>query len=139
MSTTQLCRTSDLPGVLGSRRDDPSAKTSESVFTRGIFRPVTDEITAEDLPVVGEIPKDLNGLFVRNGPNPFNATSSTYHWFDGDGMVHGVRFRDGKANYLNRYVQTASLEQQQRDQSNHGISLNDGFIEILRTAIRGFR
>ncbi|MCB1842570.1 MAG: carotenoid oxygenase family protein, partial [Halioglobus sp.] len=28
---------------------------------------------------------------------------------DGDGMVHGVYFRDGKAAYRNRYVQTAAL------------------------------
>ena len=29
----------------------------------------------------------------------------TYHWFTGTGMVHGVRLRDGKAEwYRNRFV-----------------------------------
>ena len=32
--------------------------------------------------------------------------SSIYHPFDGDGMVHVVGFRDGKAYYRNRFVRT---------------------------------
>jgi len=31
--------------------------------------------------------------------------SMTHHWFSGDGMVHGICIRDGKAVwYRNRYV-----------------------------------
>ena len=42
---------------------------------------------------------------MRNGANPFTGTS--IHPFFGDGMVHGVRLRDGAAEwYRNRYVQT---------------------------------
>ena len=29
-----------------------------------------------------------------------------YHPFDGDGMIHVVGFRDGKAFYRNRFVRT---------------------------------
>ena len=29
-----------------------------------------------------------------------------YHWFDGDGMIHGVRFSHGQANYINRWTKT---------------------------------
>jgi 8'-apo-carotenoid 13,14-cleaving dioxygenase len=70
------------------------------------FAPVENEITAFDLPIIGELPKDLNGRYVRNGPNPFGEIdASTHHWFLGDGMVHGIRLRDGKAEwYRNRYV-----------------------------------
>ncbi len=70
------------------------------------FAPVVEEITAFDLPVLGELPRELNGRYLRNGPNPIVAPDpSTYHWFLGDGMVHGLRLREGTAEwYRNRYV-----------------------------------
>ena len=72
---------------------------------RGNGRPVTEERTLADLTVTGSIPRELDGRYVRNGANPFTGTST--HPFFGDGMVHGVRLRDGKAEwYRNRYVQT---------------------------------
>jgi 8'-apo-carotenoid 13,14-cleaving dioxygenase len=70
------------------------------------FAPVAEEVTAFDLPVVGELPKDLAGRYLRNGPNPIDVDDpDSHHWFLGDGMVHGIRLRDGKAEwYRNRYV-----------------------------------
>ncbi|EUA19076.1 retinal pigment epithelial membrane family protein [Mycobacterium xenopi 3993] len=51
-----------------------------------------------DLPVTGHIPEYLDGRYLRNGPNPVaDVDPVTYHWFSGDGMVHGVAIRDGKA------------------------------------------
>ena len=32
--------------------------------------------------------------------------------FDGDGMIHGVRIKAGKAHYCNHYVQTAKLQEE---------------------------
>jgi carotenoid cleavage dioxygenase-like enzyme len=73
------------------------------------YAPVTDEVEAFDLEVVGAIPPELVGLYVRNGSNPASGTSS--HWFFGDGMVHGVRLDGGRAeSYRNRYVRTALYE-----------------------------
>jgi carotenoid cleavage dioxygenase len=75
---------------------------------RGNGRPVTEERTVSDLRVTGSIPPELDGRYVRNGANPFTGTS--LHPFFGDGMVHGVRLRDGQAAwYRNRYVQTPFL------------------------------
>jgi carotenoid cleavage dioxygenase-like enzyme len=70
------------------------------------FAPVSDEITADNLKVIGELPPDLSGMFIRNGPNPQWSPIGQYHWFDGDGMLHGVRIHDGKATYRNRYIKT---------------------------------
>ena len=53
------------------------------------------------------LPAELDGRYLRNGPNPIadRPTRPRYHWFIGDGMVHGVRLRDGKAEwYRNRWV-----------------------------------
>jgi carotenoid cleavage dioxygenase-like enzyme len=75
-------------------------------YLEGNFAPVSDQITVDNLKVIGELPPDLSGMFVRNGPNPQWSPIGQYHWFDGDGMLHGVRIHDGKATYRNRYIKT---------------------------------
>ena len=75
----------------------------------GNFAPVREEITSFDLPVEGTIPSDLHGLYARNGANPRDGHSG--HWFLGDGMLHGVSLRDGRAEwYRNRWVRTPRFE-----------------------------
>ncbi|HTI78476.1 MAG TPA: carotenoid oxygenase family protein [Mycobacterium sp.] len=77
-------------------------------FQKDNYAPVTDELTAFDLPVEGAIPAELDGWYLRNGPNPRQATA---HWFTGDGMIHGVRIEGGRAAwYRNRWVRTDSFE-----------------------------
>ena len=84
-------------------------------FMQGPFAPVEEEITAFDLPVTGTLPAALNGRYLRNGPNPLGLDDPAYrfregHWFLGPGMVHGVRLRDGKAEwYRNRWVRSEQL------------------------------
>ncbi|WP_069165235.1 carotenoid oxygenase family protein [Nocardia altamirensis] len=74
----------------------------------GNYAPVTDELTVVDLPVTGQIPPELTGWYLRNGPNPHAAASR--HWFAGDGMVHGVRIENGRAvSYRNRWVRTTTF------------------------------
>ena len=77
-------------------------------YLEGNFAPVQEEVTAFDLPVTGKIPDELNGRFLRNGPNPVTTEDpETYHWFTGTGMVHGLRLREGKAEwYRNRFVRS---------------------------------
>jgi carotenoid cleavage dioxygenase len=75
-------------------------------YLDGNFAPVHEEITSLDLKVIGQLPGELSGMFVRNGPNPQFQPLGRYHWFDGDGMLHGLRISNGKAQYCNRYVQT---------------------------------
>jgi carotenoid cleavage dioxygenase-like enzyme len=78
-------------------------------FQRDNYAPVTDELTEFDLPVEGAIPAELDGWYLRNGPNPRQATA---HWFTGDGMIHGVRIEGGRAAwYRNRWVRTDSFKE----------------------------
>ena len=68
-------------------------------------KPVFEETTLTDLEVRGEIPRELNGRYIRNTANP--QTGYTEHWFIGDGMLHGIELVDGKATwYRNRWVRT---------------------------------
>ena len=79
-------------------------------FLEGPFAPVTEEVTAFDLSVTGQIPAELNGRYFRNGPNPMDLDDPNYHWFVGAGMLHGVRLRDGRAEwYRNRWVRSKSV------------------------------
>ena len=83
------------------------ASAAPNPFLQGNFVPVCEEVTADNLTVVGELPPEMDGMFVRNGPNPQFPPIKNYHVFEGDGMLHGVRIRDGRASYCNRYVRTA--------------------------------
>jgi carotenoid cleavage dioxygenase len=80
-------------------------------YLEGNFGPVMVEQTATDLTVTGRIPEHLDGRYLRNGPNPANDPDpATYHWFTGHGMVHGVRVRDGRAEwYRNRWVRSPEV------------------------------
>ncbi|WP_280366891.1 carotenoid oxygenase family protein [Nocardia wallacei] len=75
-------------------------------YLEGVFAPVQREYTLTDLPVTGAVPDHLDGRYLRNGPNPVGELDpALYHWFSGDGMVHGIRLRDGRAEwYRNRWV-----------------------------------
>jgi carotenoid cleavage dioxygenase len=74
------------------------------------YEPVPDEHTAHDLTVRGTIPPELNGRYFRNGHNPKPGDIPT-HWFKGAGMIHGLRLREGKAEwYRNRWVKTPALD-----------------------------
>jgi carotenoid cleavage dioxygenase len=83
-------------------------------FLQGGFAPVQDELAADDLPVRGAIPADLNGVYLRNGPNPAYPPITYTFPFDGDGMLHALRLRDGRAAYRNRFVLTPGLRAERR-------------------------
>jgi len=85
--------------------------TLRNHYLEGNYAPVRDEHTVTELAVTGTIPAHLDGRYLRNGPNPIaDVDPQTYHWFTGDGMVHGVRLRDGKAYwYRNRWIRTPAV------------------------------
>ena len=64
-------------------------------YLSGAFEPIHGEVTATDLPIIGELPAGLRGRYLRNGPNPQFDPIARYHVFDGDGMVHGIDLADG--------------------------------------------
>lgn len=87
-----------------------TTSTERPLHMTGHLAPVPDEIDATDLPVEGAIPAELTGRYFRNGPNPRPGEISP-HWFAGAGMLHGIRLREGRAEwYRNRWVRSGSFE-----------------------------
>ena len=80
-------------------------RESKNKFLSGNWYPVEETSTTE-LKISGELPRELSGLFLRNGPNPKEPINhENYHPFFGDGMIHGIRVEDGKALwYKNKFV-----------------------------------
>jgi carotenoid cleavage dioxygenase len=81
-------------------------------FLQGNFAPWRLEGDAPELEVVGRLPPELEGTFYRNGPNAAYEPMNRYHWFDGDGMIHAITLRDGRASYRNRWVKSAGLAEE---------------------------
>ncbi|HTO52283.1 MAG TPA: carotenoid oxygenase family protein [Myxococcota bacterium] len=97
----------------------------KSPFLEGNFAPVERELAVDALAVIGELPSELEGSFIRNGPNPQFPPLGRYHWHDGDGMLHAVRLRGGRASYQNRAIETRAFELEKR----RGRALWSGVLE----------
>ena len=112
------------------------APDNDHPFLHGPFTPAMDEYEADtgSMQVIGEIPKDLAGMYVRNTHNQVHESIGMYHPFDGDGMLHAMRFEDGKAVYRNRFVQTTGFLAEQAA----GRSLWPGMMAPQLQARRGW-
>ncbi len=80
-------------------------------FLTGLNAPMDRELTLDQLKVTGTIPASLDGRYLRIGPNPIVApAAASHHWFVGDGMVHGLRLKDGQALwYRNRWIRSTAV------------------------------
>ncbi len=86
----------------------------DNPYLHGLYAPVVRELERTPLELVaGEIPTDLHGAYLRNSPNPRHRPLNRYHWFDGDGMVQGVWFENGRAEFGSRWVGTRGLQMEQ--------------------------
>jgi len=75
-------------------------------YLTGILAPAPTETEARALDVIGALPPALSGVYLRNGPNPHPGEDPGHAWA-GQGMLHGVRISDGRAEwYRNRWVKT---------------------------------
>ena len=109
---------------------------TDNPYLLDAWRPADTEWTATqpDLQVIGDVPKDLNGIYLRNGHNQIHAPLGKYHPFDGDGMVHAMHFDQGRVEYRNRWTRTTGFLAEQAA----GHSLWPGIIEPRRAVRRGW-
>lgn len=89
----------------------PHEHETDNPFLQGPFKAQRNELDAthDELTIIGDVPKDLFGMYVRNTHNQAQAPLGIYHPFDGDGMLHAIRFEDGKVEYRNRFVRTTGF------------------------------
>lgn len=82
----------------------------------GVFTPQLEEHDLGDLVVQGELPADLRGTYVRNGPNPLFPPLGSYTFpLEGDAMLHALHVDDdGRVSYRNRFVWTPQLRLEQK-------------------------
>lgn len=91
----------------------PTLVPGDHPYMTGAFQPNYTEYTVTDPEVIGEIPKRLNGVYLRNTQNPVHQPLGTYHVFDGDGMLHLLSFQNGRCEYRNRFLRTKGFMEEQ--------------------------
>ncbi len=91
-----------------------SLKPSNHPYLSGPWTPVHEEVDVDELEMIeGEIPTDIDGIYLRNTENPVHQPLGRHHPFDGDAMIHQVSISGGKASYRNRFVRTHCFAQEQ--------------------------
>lgn len=86
---------------------DAEAHNRTSVYNVPGYAPVSHETRHVPVKVAGQLPKDLRGVYLRNGANArFKKTMSRAHAFNGAGMLHQVQIGDGEVTYSNVFVRT---------------------------------
>ncbi|XP_022869948.1 9-cis-epoxycarotenoid dioxygenase NCED1, chloroplastic-like [Olea europaea var. sylvestris] len=91
----------------------PLSKTADPrIQIAGNFSPVPEQPVSHKLQVEGTIPASIQGVYVRNGANPLFEPLAGHHFFDGDGMIHSVKFNNGSASYACRFTETKRLVQE---------------------------
>ncbi len=87
--------------------DDTRLETTEVPTMHGALANLDEERSYWLDQVVGEVPLDLEGSFIRNGPGRQRIGDTPYgHWFDGCGMLAMFSIAEGKVHFANRYVRT---------------------------------
>jgi carotenoid cleavage dioxygenase len=113
-----------------------SLKPSNHPYLNGAWTPLHEEVDAVDLDVIeGTIPTDIDGIYIRNTENQIHQPLGRFHPFDGDGMLHRISFRNGRADYRNRFVRTRCFQAEQEAGQSlwgglmdpSGVSLRPGF------------
>lgn len=87
-------------------------------YLHGTFAPIAHEADGEDLEVIGELPSDLHGAYFLNGPNQRFKPEFRYHYYDGDGFLRGIFFRDGKAQFKSRWVHSMAYDVESQEGRN---------------------
>eukprot|EP01018_Ginkgo_biloba_P002557 Gb_33714 [translate_table: standard] len=135
----------DLDSLINSmdRQKQKPRRTDPQVQLSGNFFPLANESPPQICPETkGQIPECLNGVYIRNGPNPRHLPSGGYHYFDGDGMLHAVTIRDGSAIHCCRYTKTNRfLRENEAGRPLFAKPLGDltGLIGLARLSVMSLR
>uniref|UniRef100_UPI00286A55C8 carotenoid oxygenase family protein n=1 Tax=Chamaesiphon sp. OTE_20_metabat_361 TaxID=2964689 RepID=UPI00286A55C8 len=90
-----------------------SRSTTKPLWSQALAAPAPEFPQTQLQIVSGAIPDGLCGTLYRNGPGRLKRGGKRVgHWFDGDGAILAVRFADGAASGVYRYVQTKKYQEE---------------------------
>ena len=95
------------------RTIQPTVTSKDNPYLQKAWVPNYEEFDVIDLQSKEGIPEDIEGVYLRNTENQIHEPIGRYHPFDGDGMIHSISFKGGKADYRNRFVETAGFKMEQ--------------------------
>ena len=96
------------------------------------FQGVTEDISAQDLLVEGDIPESCFGTLYRNGPARYERAGQRYqHWFDPDGMIQAFRIGPEGVSHRGKFVRSRKFRQEQEA----GRFLFDGAGTVFRDSV----
>ena len=90
-----------------------SLAPTDHPYLTGAFTPNLVEMNATDMEVIGRIPDDIDGVYLRNTQNQIHQPLGRFHPFDSDGMLHMMHFTNGRAEYRNRAIRTRGFAAEQ--------------------------
>ena len=92
--------------------ETPSLKFDQKSWIKGYIT-CPNEV-CEEL-ISSSIPLDIEGTYFRNGGAKYEVGKElVMHPFDADGMISAVTFKDGRAMFRNRFVQTKEFKAEQK-------------------------
>ena len=115
-------------------------ETKNHPYLVGAWQPNYDEYNAYDLESEGEIPEDINGVYIRNTENQIHEPIGRYHPFDGDGMIHAIIFNNGTALHNTDNSNTTDAQNNYWGHSNISIRWVGSLKKNpMRKDVTGFR
>ncbi|MFM7423945.1 MAG: carotenoid oxygenase family protein [Elainella sp.] len=88
----------------------PSSQSYSLEDWRQGYQSLTQEYDYWIEDVEGTVPVELNGTLFRNGPGLLDIKGQRFHHpFDGDGMICGFTFSEGRVHFRNRFVRTQAF------------------------------
>ncbi|KAK6823237.1 Resveratrol cleavage oxygenase 1 [Aspergillus parasiticus] len=103
----------------------------------GFMRPCRVEGEAFNLEVLGQVPKEIDGVFYRVMPDPqLPPFIEDDPWFNGDGNITAFRIKDGKVTFKQRYVRTEKFIREREAQRALVGKYRNKFTDAVEFKIR---
>lgn len=115
-------------------------KPYRQFYLKDKFVPVFEEKTIDVEHTQSIFNKIDKSFFAQIGSNPRYTKDEDYHWFDGDGMIHGVLFKNNKISYQNRWIQTKRLQLEKKWKQKMFLYFGElkgfkGLLQILKFSL----
>lgn len=104
----------------------------------GALAPVANEVEHLALRVTGTVPGDLDGMLVRNGPNPLTGRfegEGVLSWWPEAAMLHAISFDGGRVTgYRNKWLRTQRWARVHEPQSASSRPDTNPNVNVIRHA-----